>query len=292
MHPNAEMRKAHCLPFLKWPGGKRWLATRIVDLVKPALTGTYYEPFLGGGAVFFALNPMRALLSDANAHLVEAYNEVRDNPEAIVRNLKRMRVSSAQYYKIRASTPQTSLGRATRFLYLNRTAYGGMYRVNRFGVFNVPFGGGERTPTPLWESNLVLRASEALKGRIISTADFEEVMDGARSGDVIYCDPTYTVAHNKNGFVRYNEKNFAWSDQERLASAAKRCCRRGVMVIISNAAHHSICDLYPDASILDVTRMSLLGRLPASRRRVTEVLVILKPSPKHKRGRPTASASR
>lgn len=204
------------IPFLKWPGGKRWLATDLIKLIRPFLVGTYFEPFLGGGATFFELNPTRAILSDINEELVNVYLQVQNNHNAVLERLKQIDVEASIYNVIRARRSLDPLQQAVDFLYLNRTAWGGIYRVNSSGRFNVPYGGGKRTPEPLWKKGLLSRAAKALKNVQVLACDFELMLDKATTGDVVYCDPTYTVAHDCNGFIRYNEKNFSWADQLRL----------------------------------------------------------------------------
>lgn len=274
----AHAAEAPAQAFLKWPGGKRWLTSRLVPVIRAFLKGQYIEPFLGGGAAFFALRPAKTLLSDINDDLINSYVQVRDNPEALERLLRAIPVDKQTYYQIRAQNPSIRLERAARFLYLNRTAFGGMYRLNRDGLFNVPYGGGERTPEILWRTGLLSKASHALKKAKIQSSDFECIIDQAVAGDVVYCDPTYTVAHNKNAFVRYNERNFSWTDQNRLATAAKRACARGVFVIISNAAHESISKLYWPFRPLLLERPSLLSPHQKARGYVDEYLFMMLPA--------------
>jgi DNA adenine methylase len=264
-------------PFLKWPGGKRWAAETIAKLIHKHLDGTYYEPFLGGGAVFFHLLPKKAVLSDTNSDLILTYQMVQSEYETVLEKVRAMEVSSKEYYRIRAMIPRKSITKAARLLYLNRTAFGGIYRLNSKGQFNVPFGGGQRTPAPLWERNLLKGACDALNGITIKCTDFERMIDSAGSGDVVYCDPTYTVAHDNNSFVRYNEKNFSWIDQKRLSIAARAATARGAMVIVSNAHHRSIRDLYPDARVRHLKRLSLVSTDPAKRCEVKEYLFIMTP---------------
>lgn len=272
------MPKIAVRPFLKWPGGKRWLADRVALQVRSHLKGRYYEPFLGGGAVFFAVRPQRATLSDVNADLLNTYEMVRTDPGALVEAVKAIPVSAEDYRRVRESEPVEPLQRAARFLYLNRTAFGGMYRLNRNGKFNVPFGGGERQPDMLWRCNLIQPAASALIDTVLRVSDFEPIMEEAVRGDVVYCDPTYTVAHDNNGFVRYNEYNFAWQDQERLADAVARAVRRGVYVIVSNAYHQSVLALYRFARIEVLARSSTISRKPEGRREARECLILAEPS--------------
>jgi DNA adenine methylase len=263
------------LPLLKWPGGKRWAAAQIASLVRGRLRGTYIEPFLGGAAVFFQLRPKVALLGDINSELVATYRTVCDHTDEVIRALKRLPVSEKDYYRIRGGRPRSAVSRAARFLYLNRTAFSGMYRVNREGRFNVPYGGGERTPHVLWETSLLRDAASTLTGASIVHADFQTLLDAAGRGDVAYCDPTYTVAHDSNGFVRYNERNFSWFDQERLARAARAAVGRGAAVIVSNAHNPAIEKLYHGATTLTLERKSRVSADPTKRRQVTEYLFVL-----------------
>ncbi len=264
-------------PFLKWPGGKRWLARTIADVLQSRLQGRYFEPFLGGGAVFFALRPTLATLSDINADLVNVYRQVRDQPVQVLAHLKRIPVTSKQYYLVRTDNPACKIKQAAQFLYLNRTAFGGIYRLNKEGQFNVPYGGGDRKPTPLWRESLIASSSKTLQGVTLKISDFEPMLDMAVTGDAVYCDPTYTVAHENNGFVRYNERNFSWADQERLAVAALRAYQRGALVIISNAYHPSIRKLYREFTAKRFTRKSLVSASIHARRTVHEYLLILDP---------------
>ena len=261
-----------CSPFLKWPGGKRWLADVIAARARTRLRGTYFEPFLGAGAAYFRLRPVRAILSDLNADLINTFVQVRDRPLDVIAVLRRLEVSADAYYSIRASRPRTAVRRAARLLYLNRTAFAGMYRLNARGDFNVPYGGGFRTPRILWESRLLVRSSLTLQHASIRASDFEAQLEIARRGDVVYCDPTYTVAHENDGFIRYNERNFSWTDQQRLASACWRASRRGAYVMVSNAFHPSIAELYEGVEAEIVERRTSVSRRPSGRRLVREYL--------------------
>jgi DNA adenine methylase len=266
------------IPFLKWPGGKRWISNILAALIREKLDGVYYEPFLGGGSVFFALRPRQAVISDVNKDLINTYRVVRDRTPDVISRLKRLRVDQETFARMRAADLDDPVRRAVRFLYLNRTAFGGIYRVNREGKFNVPFGGGERTPEILWRESLLVQASNLLSGARIRHSDFEPMMERAKRGDVVYCDPTYTVAHENNGFIRYNERNFSWTDQVRLANAAKRASMRGATVIVSNAEHVCIRKLYADGTFRVFERNSRVSSDINKRRAVRELLICLAPS--------------
>ena len=265
-------------PFLKWPGGKRWAAVFLSALISENLTGTYCEPFLGGGAVFFSFCPANAVLSDLNGDLIEVYEQVRDNADELIRRLRRLPISEDFFYKLRSSHPRTPISRAARFLYLNRTAFAGMYRVNRFGQFNVPYGGGERDHRILFETSILRSASTVLSEVVLLNSDFEVVLNKLGRGDVAYCDPTYTVAHENNGFKRYNERNFSWGDQERLEAAARSAQQRGATVIVSNAYHSSLMKLYGSATRKILRRKSLVSAVASGRREIRECAFIYHPS--------------
>jgi DNA adenine methylase len=263
-------------PFVRWPGGKRWLPAHLVALCHGLGFERYLEPFFGGGAVFFALRPPKSVLSDVNEDLMTMYRQVRWRPRRILQELRRIRVDHDTYMRVRTRAPSDSLGRAVRFLYLNRTSFGGLYRTNRKGEFNVPFGSADRM-NALVQSDLLMRASRALHGATLMSGDFEAVLDRADDGDMAYCDPIYSVAHNDNGFVRYNEPTFSWSDQRRLFSAALRASRRGVVVVVTNADHESVRSLYATAVMLRLSRTSRLCPSPQFRRLTSESLYILAP---------------
>lgn len=271
-------------PFLKWPGGKRWLTTYILRVLDGMDFKTYFEPFLGGGALFFALNlPENVILSDINPDLINTFIQVRQKPHYLIRKLQQLPVNKSTYEKLRLEKPANRIDQAIRFLYLNRTAFGGMYRLNRQGHFNVPYGGGERTPKPLWRDGLIVNAAKRLKHAKLICADFEDVLSAASSRDLVYCDPTYTVAHDNNGFIRYNERNFSWEDQKRLAATCQKLSRRGVSVIISNAAHDKILELYSFCEVHYMNRISRLCPNSKKRRPINELLFISHPKSKPQR---------
>ncbi|MEN6475867.1 MAG: Dam family site-specific DNA-(adenine-N6)-methyltransferase [Syntrophaceae bacterium] len=267
-------------PFLKWPGGKRWIASKVSSCIKECLRTTYYEPFLGGGAVFFFLQPINAVLSDVNCDLVNTYLQVRDNNEEVITLLKELPVNLEDYYNIRDEEPNDAIKRAARFLYLNRTAFGGIYRLNKNGKFNVPFGGGARTPEILWRDKVLEKASRALRSAKLLSCDFQSILDLAQSGDVVYCDPTYTVSHENNSFRRYNERNFSWCDQERLAKCAKAAADRGVAVMVSNAYHKCIIELYAPYRPQILSRISRVSANIDGRKMVRECVFALGPWPR------------
>jgi len=254
-------------PLLKWPGGKRRLLQFILPLV-PKKFNRYYEPFLGSGALFFAVRPQRAFLSDGNPDLISTYAQVRDNPKAVIKQLQRLRNTEENYYEIRSSVPNSESAKAARLIYLSTLSFNGIHRVNLKGLFNVPYGYKSHL-TPC-EPEKICAASEVLRRAKIKCQDFEIAVANAKEDDLVYLDPPYTTAHANNGFLKYNAKIFTWDDQKRLAEVAHELARRGCSVIISNADHSSIRRLYGDFRVLEINRYSVIAASGKFRRRITE----------------------
>lgn len=265
-------------PFLRWPGGKRWLVPTLIKAIGDFEYDTYREPFLGGGALFFALRPKRSVLSDINADLINVYRQVKFRSRTLISQLRSIPIQKEIYDELRAASPESPLQRAVRFIYLNRTAFAGMYRLNQKGEFNVPFGGGERTTKPLWNKDLLTAAAQILRGAKLLAVDFEKVLSEATRGDLVYCDPTYTVTHNNNGFIRYNENNFSWEDQERLSQCCRSAAGRGALVIVSNACHKEVLKLFSPPRHIEVARTSRLCPNVRHRRPVCEYVFVFPPT--------------
>src|SRR5690606_7112362 len=205
-------------PVLKWAGGKRQLQHRILEKLQADIN-TYYEPFVGGGAIFFALAAenrfKRAVLGDRNADLVDVYRALTQDVEAVIRLLRKYRYSETEYYRVREQRPRSLAARAARLIYLNKTGYNGLYRVNRAGEFNVPFG-RHKSPLICDEDNL-RAAAEALSRAEVVTADFEAVCRDARAGDAVYFDPPYLPLSKTSNFTAYDPHPFGVDEHERLA---------------------------------------------------------------------------
>jgi len=259
-------------PFLKWAGGKRWLFdTRQFSL--PPFNGRYIEPFLGGGAVFFQYLPKSAILGDKNARLIELYQAVRDNVDALENLIRQhaLRHSKAYYYATRSVRFEDAVERAAQFLYLNRTCWNGLYRENLKGEFNVPIGTKQQV---VLGSDDFGAWSRALRGVRVANMDFEETIEQAGDGDFIFADPPYTVRHNMNGFVKYNQDIFAWEDQVRLRDALRRASQRGALFALTNADHDSVRELYADFGMKrQLSRFSVIAARAAHRAQSTELLI-------------------
>lgn len=258
-------------PFLKWAGGKRWALTS-KEFCYPESYGRYLEPFLGGGAIFFHLRPDQAVLSDINPDLINAYHVIQDQPVELQAILNKYQKKHCKefYYQTRSYRPRKPLYQAARFIYLNRTCWNGLYRVNLKGEFNVPIG--TKTRVVYSEDEFELIATR-LAGVELICCDFEETVDLATDGDLLFIDPPYTVKHNLNGFLKYNEKLFSWHDQVRLRNSIVRAAGRGAQVVVTNADHESVRELYSEiAEYVSLNRPSVLAGRAETRGRTTEAL--------------------
>lgn len=240
----------------------------------PKKYGCYFEPFLGGGSVFFYLRPPRAVLADVNSELIQLFRVVawrRRSLEALLRE-HQSKHNKRHYYSVRSRVPNSAIERAARTLYLNRTCFNGMYRVNRAGEFNVPKG---VKFTVLMETDDFVASSRLLRRAELVVSDFEPIINKAKKGDLVFADPPYVVGHNNNGFVKYNERLFSWEDQTRLANTLDRARRRGVKIVATNAAHGAIEKLYlkRSFSISRVRRYSSISGDSEGRSKFQELII-------------------
>lgn len=247
------------VPFLRWAGGKRWAAKSLASVIRLRLDddSVYIEPFLGSGAVFFAVAPRRAILSDINEELIIAFGQVKENPRKLKEKLVKMPATKEYYDRLRKARPDSPFERASRLIYLNRNGYGGIYRENLRGEYNVPYS-GDRSHAHLCANGLLDAASAVLEGASLRCVDFESAIEMAGDRDVVYCDPTY-LAPRQETFNRYSRHRFGWHDQERLSDAVTRAYTRGSLVFVSNSYNETIERLYPDAVNFVVRRAKGLG---------------------------------
>jgi DNA adenine methylase len=260
-------------PFIKWAGSKRFLLPDIVPLL-PTSFRTYHEPFFGAGALFFLIQPNVAYLADACSELISTYLEVAEHPNEILEKLRNWPTNSRVYYQLRDKvSSETTIDAAARFIYLNRNCWNGLYRVNLTGKFNVPYG-RPKTANKLNEANFAACATALSKTRIhLAAADFEVSLKRVRAHDLVFLDPPYVTQHSNNGFREYNERIFSWSDQVRLAGAAQKLVDRGAYVIVTNAYHSDIADLYPRFRLVKVERASTIASNKERRGRATEAIL-------------------
>lgn len=259
-------------PFLKWAGSKKWLVRGGLDIPSGGFD-RYIEPFLGSGAVFFDLLPGSSILSDTNRHLVNSYQEMKGNWEEVFGCYKDLfsKHSPDNYYKVRKELGDTGPLAAGQFIYLNRTCFNGIFRVNLAGQFNVPLG--SKISDPFDRSDFEAWGAALAQSQIYES-DFEQIIDKAGERDFIFVDPPYTVAHNKNGFIEYNEKIFSWDDQIRLANSLMKAQQRGAKFLLTNANHSSVTQLYsPYFQIREVDRRSAIAGDVTKRRPISEIIV-------------------
>jgi len=258
--------------FIRWAGSKRALLPEIVQLL-PESFGRYYEPFFGSGSLFFLLHPARATLSDACVELMNVYRGVVQDVDKVLEYLSRWKPERDLYYTIRDEESSDLVYSAARFIYLNKTCWNGLYRVNTSGRFNVPYG-RPKTDGLIDEANLRGCAEVLERKRItLTTGDFARSLARAKAGDFAFLDPPYVTRHNNNGFIEYNERIFSWADQQRLANVATELVRRGVNVMITNALHGDVLDLYRGFNHVRVIRSSTLASDKAKRGRVEEAII-------------------
>jgi len=270
-------------PFLKWAGGKTQLLSILLDVL-PKQIESYYEPFLGGGALFFALADLgrfhQATINDFNSDLIETYRAIRDTPEEVIDLLKDMSFTPELYESLRLNKPDSPAERAARIIYLNKTCYNGLYRVNQKGEFNAPIGDfGERAPRILDAPNL-REVSRVLRyGVGIYTGDFVQAVAGAREGDTVYFDPPYVPLNTTSSFTSYTRDGFTLDDQRRLAFCFRDLTQKGVKVVASNSDTATIRDLYRDFDVHAIPVRRPINSVGSARGFVEEVLVFNFPDP-------------
>jgi DNA adenine methylase len=270
-------------PPFKWVGGKRQLLHVLLPLLTSQPFDRYHEPFVGGGAVFFALRNLgfngRAWLSDINKDLLDAYCAISDATEELISVLLEhtKHNSESYFYKVRKwkDYPEvyfdTPLGRAARFVYLNRVCFNGLYRVNQSGEFNVPWGKYEN-PKICDEENLHA-CSVALKGAMIYCQDFSESLSRVASGDLCYLDPPYVPVSKTSNFTSYGKDGFSDKDQERLAAEFSRMDKLGARLVLSNADCSRVRELYASYNIHSTSARRNVNSVGSKRGKVGEVVV-------------------
>jgi DNA adenine methylase len=257
---------------LRWAGGKRWLLRTIKSLVGDREVVAYHEPFLGGASVFLGLRQFpSAFLRDSNTELIATYRAIRDYPTEVAELVRSYENDAETYYQVRASRPEGKVQKAARFIYLNHTSFNGIYRVNLNGVYNVPFGHRPSPQIPTVEH--LHDVSKRLKRARLDSGDFGKCVERVGRGHLVFLDPPYTVAHNHNGFIKYNQRLFSFDDQERLSALIDDIKERGAYYILANAAHESIADLFDKGDrLIETSRRNNIGGAHATRGSATEYL--------------------
>lgn len=260
-------------PFIKWAGGKRQVLAQYLPFF-PKNIRTYYEPFLGGGAIFFHLQPSKAVLTDINAELVNVYQHVRDAVEDVLLLLREHQKHHDKdyYYSIRATPGETPLERAARFLYLNKTCFNGLYRENSKGQFNVPMGRYKKPA--IYNPELLCSASCALQSTAIALEPFENILNRSfHAHDLVYFDPPYHPISATSSFTSYNRYAFRTDDQIRLRETFAELAQRGVRVMLSNSDCPFIRELYEGFNIHTIQASRSINSKGERRGKVTELLI-------------------
>lgn len=268
------------VPFLKWAGGKRQLMPEIREMLPDGVTThPYYEPFIGGGALFFELLPKRAVINDYNEELINVYTAIRDNPSALIEDLKRHKNTAEYFYKIRAIDRQplfrnlTKIERASRIIYLNKTCYNGLYRVNNAGEFNSPFG---RYKNPNIVNEPVIKAvSKYLNSSQIqiSSCDYALILKDIPTDSFVYLDPPYHPISESSSFTGYVQGGWDEGEQLRLRDVCNRLSERGIKFLLSNSASDFIREIYSDYNIHIVQAKRSVNSNPSRRGQVDEFLI-------------------
>ena len=239
-------------PFVKWAGGKRQLIP-ILNENLPDSFGTYFEPFLGGGALLFHMlterNGQKCSISDLNSDLVLAYTTIRDRVDSLISSLKThernyQKDSKSYYYSIRENNPRSQIEKTSRLLFMNRTCFNGLYRVNSKGKFNVPLG-KYTNPNIVNEENLRSVSSILQASRVsIKCRDFGAVLRDAKKGDLVYFDPPYQPVSTTANFTSYTNKSFSYDDLSRLAELCQNLDEKGCKVLLSNSDSKEVSDMF------------------------------------------------
>lgn len=270
--PVAIKTRATARPFLKWAGGKTQLLDELIFRM-PKSFNVYYEPFIGGGALFFATAPKQAVIADINEDLTNAYETVRDYPEQLIEALSTFTNDKDFYYEVRAKDQNqlSPIDRAARLIYLNRTGFNGLYRVNKSGQFNVPFG-SYKNPN-ITQIDRIISASKVLQNTQVYNAGFEKVLVEAKKGDFIYLDPPYYPKDVYSDFQRYNKEQFYKDDHQRLADLYDALSQRGCYVMLSNSDTPYTRELYKKWHIDTVYAKRNINSDASKRGEVTEIIV-------------------
>lgn len=265
-------------PFVKWAGGKRQLLTEIRKYIPKKIT-TYYEPFLGGGAVFFDIQPKKFIISDVNTEIINVYEVIKNNVEALLFELKQYKNDQYSYYKIREldRSPDflnlSEIQRAARIIYLNKTCYNGLFRVNSQGQFNVPFG-NYKNPDIVNEITLkaVSKFLQESDGEILSM-DFEKTLGEIKKGSFVYLDPPYDPISDSASFTGYTLDGFGKEEQIRLKKICDYLTEKDCKFLLSNSSTDFIKSLYKDFKIEIVQANRNINSISSSRGKIDEVLI-------------------
>lgn len=267
-------------PFTKWTGGKRQLIPVIKSLM-PDTYNAYFEPFIGGGALFFDLAPEKAVINDFNSELVICYQQIKEHPLELIDLLTEHQKNNSKDYFLNLRSvdrdgridTMTDVERAARIMYLLRVDFNGLYRVNAKNQFNAPYG-NYKNPK-IVNSELILAISDYLNSKdvAITTGDFEKAVESVEAGDFVYFDPPYIPLSETSAFTSYTHEGFSYDDQVRLRDCVQRLDEKGAFVMLSNSSSPLVEELYKDFIVhkVDVTRTN--GAKASSRGKISEIIV-------------------
>lgn len=263
-------------PVLRWAGGKRWL-TKHIEPFLPQDINNYHEPFFGSGAIFFHIKDRainmngKCYLSDSNENLINFYKVLQSDTTLLIDQLMQYENNEETYYNLRSKQTDNRIEKAAIFYYLNRTSFNGLYRVNLKGKYNVPYG--YKTYPKFIDTNVLNLASKTLSKEIIFSGDFYSSLANIKENDFVFIDPPYTVAHNRNGFIKYNKALFSIEDQVRLKKFIEDIARKNAYYFLTNAFHENIFKIFsPNSNVYELNRTSLISAKPTSRGLVEEYI--------------------
>lgn len=263
-------------PFIKWAGGKRQLINELIKAM-PVDYNRYYEPFIGGGALFFAIRPDNAFISDINPELINVYNLIKNDVDSLIKDLRKYENTEEHFYDIRNLDRKPSykklskIKKASRFIYLNKTCYNGLYRTNSEGQFNVPFG-FYKNPNIVDEHNLRLVA-ELLKKTEIVLSLFTGIEDKVKSRDFVYLDPPYMPISKTSSFTKYYRDDFGIDAQFELKEFCDKITKKGVYFLLSNSYSDLILDLYKNYNIKKIKAIRAINCKADKRGAITELII-------------------
>lgn len=266
-------------PVLKWPGGKRQILNQLLAMI-PTKYGTYCEPFVGGGALLFALQPKKAIINDINAELINLYSVIKDSHNALISELKTLKYDKNTFYKIRSLDRDkerfallSPVKKAARFVYLNKCCFNGLYRVNKRGEFNAPFG--RYTRPDIVNAQGIKRVNEFFNKANVSFSrvDFYDVVNDLKDGDFVYFDPPYDPASKTANFTSYSQHGFNVEDQKRLKECCDDLTRRNVKFMLSNTATPCILKLYDGYDVTMVKERRAINS-DVNKRGAVDVVII------------------
>jgi len=267
-------------PVVKWVGGKRQLLDKILPLIPKH--STYVEPFVGGAAVLFELQPTKAVINDYNHELINVYNIIKSNPEELIQSLEKHKELNTKdyFYEIRSLDRDplfdtlTDIEKAARIIYLNKTCFNGLYRVNLSGQFNTPYG-KYKNPNIVNASTIRAVSKYFNKGTIkIISGDYKDSLKGLRKGAFVYFDPPYVPISTSSSFTGYTEGGFSLKNQEELKEQCDKLNARGINFLLSNSDCEFIRELYKDYNIITVKAKRNINRNGSDRGEINEVLVM------------------